>query len=73
MHRRRETWGQTWEDGAAIPEPVLRWQEAVHDPGIYDLEVDTGQLSPVECGTAIARHLQEHPAPSAFARLAEAS
>jgi len=73
MRRRRETWGQPWEDGAAIPGPVLRWQEAVHDPGIYDLEVDTGQLSPTECGTAIARRLQEHPAPSAFARLAEAS
>ena len=73
MQRRRATWGQPWEDGAAIPGPVLRWQEAVHDPGIYDLEVDTGQLSPTECSAAIARRLQEHPAPSAFARLAEAS
>ena len=27
--------------GAGVPEPVRRWQDAVHVPGIYDLEVDT--------------------------------
>ncbi len=35
-----------------IPPPVLAW-EAVHDPGIYDLEVDTSRLSPEACAKRI--------------------
>lgn len=51
------------------PLPVRRWQEAVHDPGIYDLEVDTSVLSPLDCAAAIRRRLAEGPA-TAFATLA---
>ena len=29
-----------------IPDPVLRWQHHVHQPGIYDLEIDTSILTP---------------------------
>ena len=43
--------------GDDIPPPVQRWQDAVHLPGLYDLEVDTGHLSPAECVTAIAAAL----------------
>ena len=53
-----------------VPDPVRRWQHEVHQPGIYDLEVDTSQLTPDECATAIREHLRSGPAPSAFSRLA---
>jgi chloramphenicol 3-O phosphotransferase len=36
-----------------VPLPVRRWQSAVHEPGIYDLEVDTSLLTPPECAQAI--------------------
>ena len=56
-----------------IPAPVLRWQRAVHIPGIYDLELDTSVLGPAEAAAAIRRRLEEGPPPSAFRRLAEAT
>ena len=55
----------------AIPAAVNDWQRAVHEPGIYDLELDTSVLSPAECADAIRNHLEHGPAPTAFARLAE--
>ena len=60
MHRR----------GAAdepVPDPVRRWQDAVHDPGIYDLDVDTSALTPEQCATAIEARMRRPPL--AFARL----
>lgn len=51
------------------PAPVRLWQSAVHDPGRYDLEVDTSTLSPEECADAIRRRLREGPG-TAFAELA---
>ncbi|HET8631577.1 MAG TPA: hypothetical protein VFL91_29500 [Thermomicrobiales bacterium] len=53
-----------------VPAPVRRWQRAVHEPGIYDLEVDTSVLSPPECAAAIRRRLDEGPPPTACRRLA---
>jgi chloramphenicol 3-O phosphotransferase len=53
-----------------VPAPVLRWQNAVHLPGIYDLEVDTSRLSPDECAAAIRRRLDAGPPGSAFTQLA---
>ena len=53
-----------------VPAPVLRWQNAVHVPGIYDLEVDTSRLSPEECAAAIRRRLDSGVAGSAFIQLA---
>jgi chloramphenicol 3-O phosphotransferase len=58
---------------AIDPAPVQRWQDAVHAHGIYDLEVDTAQMSPDECVAAIAAVLAQPPGPSAFARLAAIS
>jgi chloramphenicol 3-O phosphotransferase len=52
-----------------VPEVVLRWERAVHDPGIYDLEVDTSTASSEACAAAIVRRLAEGP-PVAFAALA---
>jgi len=49
---------------------VRLWQQAVHAPGIYDLEVDTSVLSPEECAGVIRQRLDDGPPPSAFQRLA---
>lgn len=69
MARRNADPQGTYETGAVAPPTVTRWQEAVHTPGIYDLEVDTSQLSPQECAARIRAALQAPPAPSAFEQL----
>jgi chloramphenicol 3-O phosphotransferase len=43
--------------GEGVPEPVARWQAAVHLGKRYDLTVDTGQMSPAECAAAIFEHV----------------
>jgi len=54
-----------------LPEPVRLWQDAVHAHGLYDLEVDTGKLTPEQCAQAVQRRLSERvTAPSAFQQLA---
>jgi chloramphenicol 3-O phosphotransferase len=68
MERRRATWGAP-ADGS-IPAPVRLWHDAVHTPGIYDLEVDTSVLSAAECANSIRQRLENGPPPSAFQRLA---
>jgi chloramphenicol 3-O phosphotransferase len=52
-----------------VPPPVQRWQDQVHVPGVYDLEVDTSVLTPAECAAAIKDRLAR--APWAFAQLAK--
>ena len=69
----RESEYATGSEADPIPAPVRRWQDAVHVPGIYDLEVDTSLLSPEECAVAIRRRLEGGPAPSAFRRLADSA
>ncbi|MFN4209633.1 MAG: chloramphenicol phosphotransferase CPT family protein [Devosia sp.] len=56
--------------GPGVPDPVRRWQEAVHVPGLYDLDLDTGALSPQACASAIGAALAQPPKRSAFERLA---
>lgn len=46
MQRRIQTWGQGYAADGSVPDPILRWQQAAHQPGIYDLEVDTSMRSP---------------------------
>ena len=70
MERRRATWGADSAVDAPVPQPVRLWQEAIHTPGIYDLEVDTSVLSPEACAAVIRQHLEQGPPPSAFQRLA---
>lgn len=69
MERRRATWGVDHDDGT-VPEPVKRWQVAVHVPGIYDLELDTALLAPEECAVLIRQWLADGPPPTAFHDLA---
>ncbi len=54
-----------------IPQPVRLWQDEVHRPGIYDLEVDTSLLSPQHCAKAIRWRLDRGPTPAAFQKLAQ--
>jgi chloramphenicol 3-O phosphotransferase len=71
MERRRATgWNSDSPADAPLPEPVRRWQQAVHSPGIYDLEVDTSLLSPQACAARIRQRLETGPAPVAFQQLA---
>jgi chloramphenicol 3-O phosphotransferase len=48
---------------------AARWDAAVHDPGIYDLEVDTSALSPEEAAAAILGRLDDGLATTAVDRL----
>lgn len=72
MERRRATWPAITPADGSVPEPVLRWQTAVHEPGIYDLEVDTSLLTPEQCARSIRQRIERGPAPDAFRRLAAA-
>jgi chloramphenicol 3-O phosphotransferase len=65
----RERTYQVGTPGDPVPEPVRRWQEAVHALGGYDLEVDTSVLSPRECAGAIRARLEAGPG-TALAELA---
>lgn len=57
--------------GAETPAPVQRWQEAVHNPGIYDLRLDTSKLTPEACADAIGRLIASSPnEATAFEQLA---
>ncbi len=51
--------------------PVHLWQEAVHVPGIYDLEVETSQYTARECAMQIAERLESGPPFEAAVRLAK--
>lgn len=70
IKRRRATWGDALAGDGPMRAPVMRWQDEVHRPGLYDLEVDTSKHSPKACAEAIRRRLDDGSAPSAFQRLA---
>ncbi|CDX19839.1 Chloramphenicol phosphotransferase family protein (fragment) [Mesorhizobium sp. ORS 3324] len=61
----------TGSDQDPLPRPVRLWQEEVHKPGIYDLEVDTSRTSPDACAEAIRQRLIAGPEPTAFVTLAQ--
>lgn len=69
--RNADPQGGFYAAGPGVPEPVQRWQEAVHQPGFYDLSIDTSVQSPEDCAAAIGQALADPPRPSAFERLAE--
>lgn len=51
-----------------IPDAVTRWQQAVHIPGIYDLEIDTSKTTPEEAAGIIRKRVDESR-PEAFTKL----
>ena len=56
--------------GPGIPAPVQRWQDEVHRPGRYDLELDTAAHAPETCATLILKALENPPTPSVLFSLA---
>jgi len=70
MARRNADPDSLYVKGNGVPAPVQRWQDAVHVPGIYDLELDTDTLTPAEAAAAIGRLLAAPPQDRAFAALA---
>jgi chloramphenicol 3-O phosphotransferase len=60
----------TSEPDGSVPPVVVRWERAVHHPGLYDLEVDTSTSTPGACAAAILRRVRQGP-PVAFATLAK--
>ena len=68
--RNADPQGGFYASGEGVPEPVQRWQDAVHVPGIYDLELDTSLLDADQCVLQIANALGAAPRPPAFQRLA---
>jgi chloramphenicol 3-O phosphotransferase len=68
-HPGREGRYATSGPSGEIPEPILRWQRYVHEPGIYDLEDDNSVLSPGAAASLIRERLGGPP-PSAFRQLA---
>jgi len=69
--RRADPQNGLYLTGDDIPPPVQRWQDAVHLPGLYDLDVNTAHMSPADCVAAIAAAL-ENPH-TAFHKLAALS
>lgn len=51
-----------------IPEPVLRWQNEVHEGKSYDLEVDTSKKSAKECVLDIQEFISRGKFPSSLGR-----
>lgn len=66
VERRQKTWGPN----RGLDEHIQRWQREVHVPGIYDVEVDTSQLTPSECTEKIRQRLEGGSEPTAFKQLA---
>jgi chloramphenicol 3-O phosphotransferase len=73
MQRRRATWPVGTPDDGSVPQPVRLWQQVVHEPGIYDLEVDTSVLNAEQCASAIRQCIKEGARPSTILRLAALS
>jgi chloramphenicol 3-O phosphotransferase len=69
--RNADPQGGFYAAGDGVPEPVRRWQEAVHVPGIYDLEVDAGAMTPAQSAEVITAALVAPPRPSAFEKIAQ--
>jgi chloramphenicol 3-O phosphotransferase len=66
--RNADSQGGYYETGSVPPLTVTRW-DAVHNPGVYDLEVDTSQITPEQAAGKMARLIQTWPVPTAFERL----
>ncbi|MCV9885620.1 chloramphenicol phosphotransferase CPT family protein [Metabacillus halosaccharovorans] len=66
MKRRLTTWNIGYTPDGNIPKPVKLWQKLVHEPGIYDLEVDTSILSSAECANLIRKRIKLGPMPTSF-------
>lgn len=70
MRRREITGYKAYDENGSVPAPILLWQQSVHTPGIYDLEVDTSIKSSEECAELIYKRLLNAAPTTAFTQLA---
>jgi chloramphenicol 3-O phosphotransferase len=69
--RNADPQGGFYAGGDTVPAPVLRWQNAVHQPGLYDLELDSSTMTPEAAAARVAQMLAAGPThPTAFEQLA---
>lgn len=66
--RNADSQGGYYETGSVPPLTVTRW-DAVHEPGIYDLDVDTSRTTPEQAVERIVTLLENWPARTAFETL----
>ncbi|WP_312092112.1 phosphotransferase-like protein [Niallia sp.] len=71
MERRMKTGYAAFTNDGKIPKSILLWQQEVHKPGIYDLEVDTSQRTVEECVNVIRERLKEDLQLEAFKYIAQ--
>lgn len=71
MRRREETGYKGFDESGDIPTPILLWQQFVHIPGIYDLEVDTSTHTSQQCAELIYKRLLSATPTTAFNQLAK--
>lgn len=66
MKRRIESWKKGYTPEGKVPTPVALWQQLVHEPGLYDLEVDTSLLTSEECAAQVYERVYQGPPPRAL-------
>ncbi|MEM7111376.1 MAG: chloramphenicol phosphotransferase [Chloroflexota bacterium] len=70
LARREQTGWHSGKPSEQLLRSVRLWQEAVHQPGVYDLEVDTSRHSPESSATVIGAYLKAGSPITAFQQLA---
>ena len=71
-HDDRDGYATAKPDGS-VPDPVMRWQAAVHDPGLYDLDVDSSMMTPDGCAAVIRDRLKTGESCDALSQAARLS
>lgn len=71
MERRKKTWNTPYEKSDPIPQPVARWQQAVHAGMVYDMELDTSEHTPEECAELIHERMNNADAWTAIKQIAQ--
>ncbi|WP_208591067.1 chloramphenicol phosphotransferase CPT family protein [Gracilibacillus suaedae] len=66
MERRINTWNVGYNNDGTVPKSVVLWQQLVHEPGIYDIVVDTSMHRPEECAHLIRQRLRDDQPAMAF-------
>lgn len=71
LERRAASTGYLTASAGPVPDPIRRWEAAVHDPGTYDMAVDTTRSTPATCAAQILHRLASGPRGRSLAQLAQ--